>query len=106
MLTKYAFFTGTVKNGKKDDMRKHVQSVLQPLWEQFQPSISVTVLYEYESEPGSPSIPLVLAVTYANRKSLDQAMQSQARHDARKLLPEFYDRFFDHVELWHCTFSH
>ncbi len=106
MLTKYAFFTGTVKPGMEDDMRRHVESVLQPLWEQFQPSEQVRVLYGFEQEPNGPTIPIALAVTYRDETAMAQAMDSKARHDAKALLPEFQSRFFDDVTLWHYVFQH
>jgi len=92
MLTKYAFFTGTVKTGMEDAMHQHVKTVLQPLWEQFQPSEQVQVLYGVEQEPEGPAIPLVLAVTYRDESAMAEAMDSKARSDARDLLPAFYDR--------------
>jgi len=106
MLTKYAFFNGTLKAGMEQDMRQYVESTLQPLWEQFQPSEKVQVLYGYEQEPDGPTIPLVLAVTYRDEAAMEQAMASKARSDARELLPAFHDRFFDTVCLWHYVFQH
>lgn len=106
MLTKYAFFSGSLKAGSSADMRTYVETTLKPLWEQFQPSERVEVLYEYTQEPKGPSIPLVLAVTYKDEASMQQAMQSSARHEARELLPAFYKRYFDDVLLWHYVFEH
>jgi len=106
MLTKYAFFNGTVKPGMEGEMRQYVESDLQPLWEQFQPSVKVQVLYGFEQEPEGPTIPLALAVTYRDESAMNEAMQSKARHDARELLPAFQARFFEHVCLWHYVFQH
>ncbi len=105
MLTKYAFFSGTVKPGQTAAMREFVESELLPLWRQFQPSEQVRVLYGVEQEPSGPTIPLVLAVTYRNRDDMDQAMESEARHAARDILPELYQRFFDEINLWHYVFE-
>lgn len=105
MLTKYAFFAGTVKPGSEIAMREFVDEKLKPLWRQFQPSEEVRVLYGVEQEPDGPTIPLVLAVTYRNRESLELAMQSPARHQARDILPELYERFFEEITLWHYVFE-
>lgn len=105
MLTKMAFFSGTIKQGKDAQMRAHVKSVLQPLWEQFQPSEKVQVWYGFEQEPNGPNIPLVLAVTYRDEAAMKLAMESQARHQAKALLPELYEQFFDEVNLWHYVFE-
>jgi len=106
MLTKYAFFNGTLKSGMEEKMQQYVQTELQPLWEQFQPSEKVQVMYGFEQEPDGPTIPLVLAVTYRDEAAMNMAMASKARSDARDRLPEFQERFFEHVCLWHYVFQH
>lgn len=106
MLTKYAFFAGTLKPDCEAEMKTFIDENLAPLWKQFQPSKEVRILYGYEQEPKGPSIPLVLAVTYENEIALQQAMASKARHEARDLLPELYERFFEEVTLWHYIFEH
>ena len=105
VLTKYAFFAGTLKPGVEAAMREHVESTLKPLWLQFQPSLQVRVLYGVEHDPAGPVIPLVLAVTYQDHESMAQAMESPARHEARELLPELYERYFDEITLWHYVFE-
>ncbi len=106
MLTKYAFFSGSVKAGCETNMRAYVESTLKPLWEQFQPSERVQVLYEHSQDKDGPSIPLVLAVTYRDTAAMEQAMQTDARFEARELLPAFYEQFFNEVVLWHYVFEH
>jgi len=87
-------------------MREYVRTELQPLWEQFQPSEHIQVLYGFEQEPNGPTIPLVLAVTYRDATAMEKAMQSAARHTAKKMLPHFYDLFFEDISLWHYVFEH
>ena len=105
MLTKYAFFSGTVKAGREQAMRAYVDEHLLPLWRGFQPSEQVRVLYGVEQEPNGPTIPLVLAVTYRDHDAMAEAMNSDARHTARELLPELYRQFFDEINLWHYVFD-
>jgi len=105
MLTKYAFFAGTLKPNCEAEMRAFVDEHLKPLWRQFQPSQKVQILYGVEQEKNGPTIPLVLAVTYKNNADLEEAMESKARHQAREILPEFYERFFEEIELWHYVFE-
>lgn len=83
MLTKYAFFAGSIKTGQEAAMREFVEQELLPLWRQFQPSEEVRVLYGVEQEPKGPAIPLVLAVTYRDRAAMAKAMESEARYKAR-----------------------
>ena len=106
MLTKYAFFAGTLKSGCEDEMKAFIDEKLAPLWREFQPSREVRILYGYEQEPKGPTIPLVLAVTYENTEAMAKAMESKARHVAREILPELYDQFFEEVDLWHYVFEH
>lgn len=106
MLTKYAFFAGTLKPDCEAEMKVFVDEKLAPLWKQFEPSKEVRILYGYEQEPKGPTIPLVLAVTYENETAMEEAMASKARHEAREILPELYERFFKDITLWHYVFKH
>jgi len=106
MLTKYAFFAGKLKPDCEAEMKAFVDEKLAPLWREFQPSKQVRILYGYEQELKGPVIPLVLAVTYENEEAIEKAMATKARYDARDILPELYDRFFEEVELWHYIFEH
>ncbi len=106
MLTKYAFFAGTLKPDCEEGMRDFIDRKLAPLWQQFQPSQEVRILYGLEQEPNGPTIPLVLAVIYENEEAMALAMNSDARHEARKILPELYEQFFEEINLWHYVFEH
>ena len=105
MLTKYAFFIGTLKAGLEEAMKHYVEQTLQPLWQQFQPSVEVRVLYNVEQDKNGPPIPLVLAVTYVDEEAMAQAMETDARYQARDLLPGFYEKFFNDVKLRHYVLS-
>jgi len=105
MLTKYAFFTGSLKPNCEEQMKAFVDEKLAPLWRQFLPSEEVNILYGVKQEPKGPNIPLVLAVTYKDEVAMAQAMESKARHEAREILPEFYERFFEEINLWHYVFK-
>lgn len=101
MLTRLAIFEGRVKPGKEAAMRAYVEAELAPLWRQFQPSHEVRVLYAAEAG----EIPLVLAVTYADRAAMEAALDTPARYQSRDMLPAFYVRFFEEVTLKHQLFE-
>ena len=82
-------------------MQAYVEAELAPLWRQFQPSEEVRILYAVEAG----DIPLVLAVTYADRAAMETALQTEARYRSRDMLPGFYERFFDDVTLKHQLFA-
>jgi len=105
MITKCAFFQGTVKAGQEVAMRAYVEAELAPLWREFQPSEDVKILFNLEGDKNGPIIPLALIVTYKNQTSLDQAMESEARYKARDMLPIFYEMFFNEVQLLHYVFE-
>lgn len=101
MITRYAIFGGTVKHGKEEEMRAWVSANLTPLWRKFACAEEVRVLYGIDQDPDGPNIPLILAITYADRAAMEIGVNSPARHAAKALLPQLYEQFYDKVELWH-----
>ncbi len=101
MLTRYAIFNGTVKAGQEAAMRAWVNTHLTPLWRQFACAEDVRVLFGVEQDANGPTIPLILAITYADEAAMAAALDSPARYTSRDLLPELYEQFFDDVTLWH-----
>ncbi len=82
-------------------MRAYVEAELAPLWRQFSGASEVRVMFSVEPDPTGPPVPVVLAIDYADRAAMEQALASPARYDSRDLLPGFYERFFDDVTLFH-----
>lgn len=105
MITKCAFFQGTVKAGQETAMRAYVEAELAPLWRGFQPSEDVKILFNIEDDKNGPTIPLALIVTYKDHPSLDQAMETEARYKARDMLSVFCQMFFNEVQLLHYVFE-
>ena len=106
MITRYAIFAGALKPGAEDSMRAFVTEKLAPLWRQFACAEHVQVLFGVENDPGGPTIPLVLAITYPDHEAMAKGLESPARYQSRDLLPEFYERYFEDVCLWHYVFAH
>ncbi len=101
MITRYAIFSGAVKPGLEAEMRAFVDEKLTPLWRKFACAEEVRVLYGIEQDENGPPIVLVLAITYANHNAMERGINSPARHEAKAVLPELYERYFDRVDLWH-----
>jgi quinol monooxygenase YgiN len=101
MITRYAIFGGQVKAGKEVEMRAWVTDHLTPLWRKFACAEEVCVLFGMDQDADGPNIPLILAITYADRDAMEKGVTSPARHAAKALLPDLYDQFYDKVELWH-----
>jgi len=101
MITRYAMFIGSVREGQEMAMRQWVTEHLKPLWSQFACAEVVRVLYGVEHDANGPEIPLVLAITYADHTAMEKGLNSPARFESRDLLPVFYEKFFTEVTLWH-----
>ena len=101
MITRYAIFSGEVLPGKEDEMREYVNEKLTPLWRKFACAEEVRVLFGVEQDKNGPTIPLMLAITYADNRAMEAGLDSPARYESKALLPEFYDMFFSQVELFH-----
>lgn len=82
-------------------MRTYVEASLAPLWRQFAEAKEVQVLYGVEQDATGPEIPLILAITYANKAGMTAALDSPARYESRDLLPAFYNTYFEEVTLHH-----
>ena len=101
MITRYAVFSGELQTGKESQMRTYVNNVLAPLWRQFTGAHVVRVLFQVEQDPEGPTIPLVLAISYADETAMQRALESPARYESRDLLPDFYREYFESVSLYH-----
>lgn len=101
MITRYAIFSGEVLPGKEAEMRKFVSENLTPLWRKFACAEEVRVLFGVEQDKNGPTIPLILAITYADSEAMEAGLNSPARYESKALLPDFYERYFSHVELFH-----
>ena len=105
MITRIALFIGTVRPGAEDQMRRHVEDELAPLWRQFDGAAVVRVLWNVKGDPNGQTIPLALQVDYDTRDDIDRAMASPARYESRDMLPGFYDVYWDQVRLEHHEFE-
>ena len=101
MITRYAIFSGEVVTGKETEMRAFVDEKLTPLWRKFASAEEVRVLFGIEQDKNGPTIPLMLAITYADTAAMEAGLASPARYESKALLAEYYDQFFSRVELFH-----
>ena len=59
MLTRYALFEGTVKQGQTPAFRAFVNENLVPLWTTFDGAVEVRVMFGEERDEGAPEFPLI-----------------------------------------------
>ena len=80
MHTRYAIFEGRVRSGMDSEMRDYVNTVLAPLWHQFDGAHTVRVMFGVEQDPDCPSVSLVLAINYLDAAAMARGLASPARY--------------------------
>lgn len=94
MITRYALFEGSVKDGHTDDFRAAVKDQLVPLWRQFSGAQEVRVMFSEERDEGAPEFPLILAISYPDRAAMEQALQTPARAQSREVTGQIVEKYF------------
>lgn len=103
MITRYALFEGSIRNGQVDAFRAAVTAELLPLWKQFPGAISVRLSFSEARDEGAPEYPLILAVSYPDQAAMQQALASPVRAQSRAATESVVDRFFDGRIHHHVT---
>lgn len=103
MITRFAFFEGTVKAGKQDEFRAAVTDRLVPLWTQFPDNTDVRVMFGEDRDAGAPEFPLILGITYPDLATMQAALTSDARNQSKEVTGEVVAEFFDGRIHHHVT---
>lgn len=106
MITRYALFQGTIRDGLEAEFRKAVLEELLPTWQAFPGASVVRVSFADEHDEGAPAFPLILAVDYPDRAALDRGLASQERLTSRAATQRVLPRFFDGSIHHHITEAH
>lgn len=93
MITRYAFFEGTIKAEMHEAFFAFVAEKLVPEWTQFDGASNIEVHREVERDDGAPGFPLVLAISYPDGAALERAMRCPARYRSRELTGELMQMF-------------
>ncbi len=104
MITRYALFEGTVKEGQTEAFRQAVIDRILPKWKQFPGATDVRVSFAEARDEGAPEFPMILAINYPDIAAVEAALASPVRTEARaateSVLAEFFDgRIHHHVTL-------
>jgi len=102
MITRYAFFEGSILAGQTAAFRQAVLLELVPTWQAFPGVLAVRVSFPQARDEGAPEMALILALDYPDGTVLEQALASEARKISRatteRLLPRFFSgRIYHHV---------
>jgi hypothetical protein len=106
MITRYAFFEGSVKDGEARAFRQAVLEELLPTWLAFPGAVAVRVSFAEGRDEGAPEFPLILAVDYPDRQALERALASPERLSSRAATERVLPRFFDGRIHHHVTEAH
>ena len=79
MITRYALFEGRVRDGQIQAFRDAVLERLVPFWKQFPGATEVRVMFSEACNEGAPEFPLILAISYPDRSTVDDALTSPTR---------------------------
>ena len=99
-------FEGHIHAGQTQAFRDAVLSEVVPLWTSFPGVLSVRVCFENERDEGAPAMPLILAINYPDRASVDVALSSPARAAAKAATEAILDKYFSGRLHHHITEAH
>jgi hypothetical protein len=103
MITRFALFEGSLKDGTADAFRTAVTDRLVPLWRQFPGASAVRVMFGTDRDPGAPEFPLILAISYPDAAAMDLALNSPFRAESRAVTAEIAAQYFDGRIHHHVT---
>jgi len=106
MITRFALFEGTVQANHVEPFRKAVLTRLVPLWTQFPGNSDVRVMFGEERDEGAPEYPLILAISYPDRTTMEAALESPFRAQSRDVTGEIVDQYFEGSIHHHVTLRH
>ncbi len=106
MITRYALFQGSVKDGQTDAFRACAIDQLVPLWTKFTGAQEVRVMFSDDRDEGAPEFPLILAISYPDLDAMAKAMESSARFASKEATGKMVEQFFDGEIHHHVTTAH
>ena len=106
MITRYALFDGTVRDGQTEAFRAAVMAELLPKWKAFPGALAVRVCFADSRDDGAPEYPLILAVDYPDLAAVERALESPARSEGRAATNALLARFFVGRVHHHVTSAH
>lgn len=106
MITRYALFEGTVRDGRVAEFRQAVQEKILPIWKQFPGAVEVRVTFSDDRDEGAPEFPLILAISYPDMAAMNAALDSVPRAESKAATMEVVTEFFDGTIHHHVTEAH
>jgi hypothetical protein len=106
IVTRFALLEGRVHDGMTAAFRAAVLAEVLPHWTAFPGVLAVRVCFADERDEGAPELPLILAISYADRAAVDTALASAARAAAKAATEAILARYFEGRIHHHITQAH
>lgn len=94
MITRYALFEGSLRAGCRDAFRAAILTEVLPQWKRFPAAQAIRVTFADDRDPGAPEFPLILAIDYPDLASVEAALASPVRAEARAATEAVLSRYF------------
>jgi hypothetical protein len=106
MITRFALFEGYIVEGQTEAFRAAILAEVLPHWNAFPGALAVRVCFSNERDDAAPELPLILAISYADRAAVDTALASPARAAAKAATESVMARYFHGRIHHHITEAH
>ncbi len=103
MFIRCAFFRGHIKPGCKEAFDAHIKAELVALWTRFPHVQEVRVLREVESDNPQTHFEMVLAMRFASREAIAEALDSDTRYASKEASKRLFELFDG--DVFHTVFS-
>jgi hypothetical protein len=97
MFVRCAFFKGTIKTGMEEAFHAHWRKSLVPLWGAFPKLLELRVLRDVDSDDEDSRFPLVMAMKFASRADIEEALASPTRWASKETSKALMEMFDGHV---------
>lgn len=106
MITRYALFEGAVHAGQTDAFRAAVMAEMLPVWQRFPGALAIHVTFADDRDAGAPEYPLILAIDWPDRATVDAFLAHPIRMEGRAATESVLARFFTGRIHHHVTTAH
>jgi hypothetical protein len=106
MIIRYALFEGKVNDGQTEAFRAAVLDEIVPVWRRFPGAQAVHVTFADERDADAPEFPLILAIEWPDRATVDTFLDHPIRTESRAATQAVLSRYFVGRIHHHVTTAH
>jgi hypothetical protein len=94
VITRYALFEGTIHPGQTEAFRAAVLAEILPVWRRFPGALAIRVTFADDRDEGAPEFPLILAIDWPDRATVDAFLSHPIRREGRTATEAVLSRYF------------